>query len=634
MKYLIVFLLSVVCSQAQFLSGGRGGAGGSGSSAAAIPATIYYVATNGNNSTAVPGDATKPYLTPAAAATAAVNNSVIYLMPGVYTVTPYKINDADTDDLSTSSTVNIIGKTNITVRGVGAYIYGSGQGSLMHLKNFDTVMLDGITFLGDWTTTNAVAHTTNYAHVFLIGGGDSLKVKDCVFNSFGMYGIGSLDNSSVSANDNFLNIEVTGSVFKNGGATNVTGFYTIGGAVFAKCKNLSFKNNRCESLTDGITYVQQYKRGSSVIDNVYCLVANSSFNDIKNSVLKQPTLAAANGFTNENFTTLSANLCNNVGQDTPNAVGSSMAPNVLDILGGNNIVITANTFINYSNMINTVGVSVVPSAKRTTGTIANNIFRGFLHPILAVSTVAGNDIDGLSVVDNTVEGSYGRAIWVGGRNININNNKISSACTNATYSTSGQIVIAGSTTILSTNVMVSGNSFSDLPVGNVGNNIVFQSSTNCYQVYFNDNILNARLSAITNDLIMLRSTGGIRQKNLRATTTDNSAGYNIHNFYLPDSTYGIALAHIGAQSTLGGTTNAACYYSKAYNFKANPGVSALLQFGTGITTVIPVSEDGPLATCDASGGNIGSNKWKVQCTGTNSTTVVWTLDIDYRIMGQ
>lgn len=627
MKYLIVFLLSVVCSQAQFLSGGRGGAGGSGSSAAAIPATIYYVATNGNNSTAVPGDATKPYGTVAAAFTAVVNNSTIYLMPGNHTVTPYNIYDADGDTLATAATANLITKTNILIRGPGANIYGTGQGSLSFIKNCSDITFDTVGFLGNWPTTNAVANTTNYAHVFFVGGNDYIKFEKCTFDSFGMYGIGSLGNTSLSANDNILNVEVVDSLFRNGGATNVSGaVYTIGGAVFAKCRNFTMRDSRVSSLSDGLYYLQQYKRGSTVSENVYCTLVNNSINDIKNSLLQLPVTAAANGFTNECYVTMTANVCNNVGQDSPNGVGSSLGPVLLDFRSGNVYNVTANSFINYSNVANTTCANIASTVSRVSGLIANNTFRGFGYGVIASTIAAGNDVDGFSILNNSFDGVYGQALLVGGRSISVRNNRLTSVCTNSSFSSSGQIGITGSFTLgLSTNIVVADNIFTDLVVGSPGNSTVFAASTNSYQVHFLDNVLNTRLASVTNSLINHNGTGTIRQKYTAQTTT--ATPYPVQ--YFTTQSGAIVSMDYRIQATCSSITgtNVGCMYIQRNGFKT--GGTGSWALGSGVATDLTL-EDGPLANCAVTSGVVGSfaRQGYVQVTGTNSTTIDWILDMN------
>lgn len=622
---LLVLLGSVVVGNSQLIYGTRGGAGGGGSSAAAIPATIYYVATNGNNATAVAGDATKPYQTAAAVFTAVGNNSVIYFMPGVYNVTPYALYDADNDTLAGAATANLITKTNVIVRGPGANIYGAGQGSLSFIKNCKDITFDGMNYLGDWATTNNVAPATNYAHAFLIGGNENIRFQDCTFDSFGMFGIGSLPNVATAANDNILSLIVDRCTFRNGGATNCAGYNYQGGGIYAKAYKAFVNNNSYDNVTSGLTYNQQYKRGSATVEETILTSADNKYNNVKDSLVYVPTVVSSGGFTNKCIVNISGEVGNNVCQNYPNTAGSAV-PVAYNINGATTFTAVGNTLLGgWSG--NGGGIISTPNTLKMTGSIVGNTLKGFAAGIYLNRATVNNSI---TISGNILEGIDGYGVYATGKNIFINNNRFLSVMTNtSTYAGLGQIVATGSFVSPSTNIVVSGNSFDDIPGDNPGISTVFQSDTNCYDVSFIDNMLNARYSAITNDLIMLRSSGVLKQKYTARTTTGTA--YPIQFFHLPERTIAGIDYQIRAQSTSITGTNVGCYYIQRNAMKGAAGGSWGL--GGGVTADLTL-EDGPLSTASVTSGVSGSSasQFYVSVTGTNSTTIDWVLDMTARLL--
>lgn len=172
---------------------------------------ILVVSPNGNDGTAVVGNAAKPFATLGAAVTAAPNNSVISFLPGDYNQTPGYVSSGAVNGFG-GMPVMIQNKTNITIAGNGARITGSGTGTHIGLMSTEGIRISGLTFsltkgLGSGLTNDYCGTIQGF------GTNKNLSVIGCsILNA---------TDQGITSSRKLYGLLVDGCYFYNIGVTNV-----------------------------------------------------------------------------------------------------------------------------------------------------------------------------------------------------------------------------------------------------------------------------------------------------------------------------------------------------------------------------------------------------------------------------
>ena len=129
------------------VTGPLGSGTGSPSTTPAVPITnllwhntLFLDATNGNDSTYIIGDASKPARTLAVAFDALQNNMMLYVRPGFYLVESFLA--------SPTNGIPLYGKTNVYIYGPGAVWYADARGTMIAMGFCTNVTFDGMTMQG------------------------------------------------------------------------------------------------------------------------------------------------------------------------------------------------------------------------------------------------------------------------------------------------------------------------------------------------------------------------------------------------------------------------------------------------------------------------------------------------------
>jgi hypothetical protein len=168
--------------------------------------TVFVDAINGNDATAVRGDAALPYAGLSNAFRAVQSGDTMLIRPGNYTVTPYSLG-------FTNAPLQLVGKTNVTIAGMNnPQLRASGLGVMLLLRNCTNITLTGLEFVGKKTNGELSTLTT----VIGVGGAvcdltlDRVIIRDAVDNAINpeVWGDGFTDNWTYR-NCRFINVGTT-----------------------------------------------------------------------------------------------------------------------------------------------------------------------------------------------------------------------------------------------------------------------------------------------------------------------------------------------------------------------------------------------------------------------------------------
>lgn len=130
-------------------------------------ASMLVVSPNGNDGSAVAGNAARPFATIGAALAQAQNNSIVQILPGTYAQTGVYLSAAAASGFGSLPAV-LQNKTNVTITGNGAIITGSGDICHLGLYNCKDVTVSGLTF--ELTKGVGLSMSNGYVGAFCLFG--------------------------------------------------------------------------------------------------------------------------------------------------------------------------------------------------------------------------------------------------------------------------------------------------------------------------------------------------------------------------------------------------------------------------------------------------------------------------------
>lgn len=370
--------------------------------------TIYVDAVNGNDSTAIIGNAAKPYLTVSNAWRAIANNSRLVIRAGTYI---QEVLGASVVADNDPAPLNLIGKTNVVIEGYGAIITNtaaSGQGPFMAIgSNTFNVVIAGLKIHQRKVAGTSI--TNNTAMVLLKGLSSNITFIDCEFVNAGSQGISQLGTtkpaSYVSIKDcYFFNVGSTNAAWI-GGITDGAGVAGIG--PYWTIEGCTFKGNSRDVEMEGFT-VGQTAKGVKIRGNR----SEACIGDASISVF-------GNGSATYSYSDyeISGNTI------VDGAGGGNLTQRGIYITEGTRGLIHGNVINNYEYGIHILAASVSNSF----GTITANTITGIRvtgveldeHTSQGVGSIFGWQISGnkigdcgyygidlIGVKNNTVQGNY------------------------------------------------------------------------------------------------------------------------------------------------------------------------------------------------------------------------------------
>lgn len=621
LKFLVLLsALFGLSANAQLIYGPRGGTGGGGGGGTGPLTPTIYVATNGVDGTAVRGNPAKPYATVNSAFAAAQNNDVIYLYPGTYVVTPDLMTPAEivTADVASQTCPYLLNVTNVTVKGYGATIYGAGQGNLVNIKGTQRLTFEGVTFQGNWPTTNFVAGTTNlttlFAHVYGCWTNTDLKIRDCQFLDFGNHGVAS---PLVHDNKWRKGLTVLNSNFIRGGATNVYSPESADGVAIGVDGGESLiDGNYFDDVTRAVELFGYQRTGATQAEKLMSnvRVVNNLFKNVKSWAILSIGSSLTEGITNHVGLNILNNNFENCGIFFPNNIGADS-----NALFRGCIWVSEGSFINISHNFFSGGErSAINLLAGSTGDVIDNFLiqgntiQNFkAHGVDVERQVSGAYIRQGVIGDNIIKDCWQHGIYVAGGNDLIirNNNLTGNGHDSGAVGGLGQLRIHAFSGVNTTNIQVLNNYVGPSPATN-GNSVAITSSVRTDNTRIIDNQLGVSYKGV-NTAVQLLNTGELIQEFYR-TTTDATVTAWLTNAWQANRSLYYETEQRGFAASLGVSTILS-YYGMYTN-----GASAAGRVGTESTKII-LEEN----SATAAGNNASATGFQFTLTGIAATTMEW-----------
>lgn len=275
MKHLLVFIAAllplVLTAQIETPGSGAGGGGGGGSSTNLLWAnTLFVDSVNGDDSTAIRGDAAKPWKTATNAFGNLQSGDTLLFRPGTHTVTMR--------GFDTNAAMYLRGKSNITIAGLsGARLKASDLGTMFVIKQATNIVFKDLELVGIKASTQTVDsgsavmsdgmcsrirffnvsfrdwhnHAISSWSRDLTWGNDDWIISGCSFYNIGtVYGYTAQTRDGTAVTVVGDNVLVEGNYFYDcwrGYETYQNPFYTNG---YYSCRNHVLKDNIFERIRE------------------------------------------------------------------------------------------------------------------------------------------------------------------------------------------------------------------------------------------------------------------------------------------------------------------------------------------------------------------------------------------------
>lgn len=179
-----------------------------------------FVATNGNDATALPERPDRPYLTVSNAVAALPSNWTLDIRPGNYSIPLI--------GQRSNAPLRLISKTNVTIRGPGARLNAAGIGSLWLVWDVTNIVMEGFTMRGVMTN-NVLPEQSGM--VWYAGAVDGVECRDLTLLDVPNHGFTATFESDVVPR--LINQSYRRCRFVTGGTTNGLGALSADGAAIA-----------------------------------------------------------------------------------------------------------------------------------------------------------------------------------------------------------------------------------------------------------------------------------------------------------------------------------------------------------------------------------------------------------------
>lgn len=412
---------------------------GSGSVTNIKALNTLYVSTSGNDGTAAIGNPGLPWASIGAAISNAPNNSIIWIYPATYNVTP----TVQADGCSLLNPIMMQNKTNITVIGNGAVIeHGNNNGTVFGVWNSDAIAIQGLNFHGNKQNPGGTLGGAIWSHIKLFGTNQNVMIDDCKFYGSADHNI-STASSTCSSN---INVTITRCWFENSGYLNggsSDGAGVAVSAMYLTVRDCYFTNHfrgvECEGSTKQQMITIDGNRFVGMAGEPVCFLSTSP----------------RGSFTETNWSRVS--IVNNHFQkwDT-----SGFSVGAIQINDGMNYTIANNTFDGTTGS-STVGININYQYPRSI-IISGNIFESITQYGVDVNnqSAAGPiGMWGLTVEGNIFNRCGAGGVRASGNNLIIKNNQIFDAGYN--FNLHWILVRNNNASVPMTNVIVSGNILGD-----------------------------------------------------------------------------------------------------------------------------------------------------------------------------
>ena len=172
----------------------------------ATNASVIYVATNGNDSTAIRGRSDYPWKTPSIAVTNMVDGDKMILLAGNHVI---ETKNATNTWADTEGTFILSNKSNCEIIGEGATLYTDDYGDMLTLHSCTNITITGIRFQG--TSPSMEASSPNTAAILFRGTNYNIDVHHNSFYNVANQGVSGYLNSHLNRqvkirNNHFENI--------------------------------------------------------------------------------------------------------------------------------------------------------------------------------------------------------------------------------------------------------------------------------------------------------------------------------------------------------------------------------------------------------------------------------------------
>lgn len=226
-----------------------------------------WLSTAGNDSTAQRGNAAKAYLTPTNAIAALQSGDTLMWLGGNYSVNTFG-SPSVTIANSNGAALNIRGKTNITILGVGRpQLVLTNNITVLQLWDVSGFNISGLVF--NYTNKPAGDKMTNLVTVIDISGGSrNGHVENCDFLNFPDQGICAALSYGFR---NQSNVVASGNYFYGGGITNGLPGHpanTQDGACIVPASHWIMVNNKMESCVRGVEWQLNTVEGDAIYGGI------------------------------------------------------------------------------------------------------------------------------------------------------------------------------------------------------------------------------------------------------------------------------------------------------------------------------------------------------------------------------
>lgn len=380
--------------------------------------TLWVDETHGNDATALRERADRPWFTLARALRAVQNNDRLVIRPGNYPVLRrgMPVNGGDYEGEHARAPMVLKGRANVTIEGRGAVIPAHGLGSVLSIVNCTNITIRGLHFLG--SGANQEIPDQIAGEIVLWGTNINLTFDQCRFENFPNHGIVVSQRERSS-----YNTLVKDCFFQSGGTLRHATLGLDGAAVASLGPGL--KVIGC-TFTDVLRCVEiEGTQSTRAVGPV--IIANNVMRDFWSAgVVIFPVTGEHSHF---NDIMISDNIIHGDSQIRPGAVNQAgiwAGGGSRLIIKGNNVGRCANTGIALTTAMASLHDVVIANNVCWDNGDRNITFkdthdRGAVNAIISGNlslrngSFASIEVSGenISVTDNTIVDSAGRAIYVG-----------------------------------------------------------------------------------------------------------------------------------------------------------------------------------------------------------------------------